>query len=898
MECDKVMILRDGKVVPKRRAGDPSEVSTIEDNRLESLRSELSAAQASSSDTSPFQGLSPSGSTFDVTMTPSPPTTPNYVRIVETASVAQEVSPPSVEDTIEEAIKHVGKLASLGTPDREAPSDAAVSGDLATDVRSLTELASDGPSITSGDEPASAIPDAARLSSLFNLKPKTVRSNIPSTSCATTDLVKFGNESVHTTDLTETPIYQLPPPPSHTPDFLRRGMLYASKLDHNYYKAADGFFIKSNIVPVISQGATGVPVAVGGQVFPARADPFKDINVHTYEVRWSGARQMGDFPVSDLAPFLNGNVPSARFVSSLLQPELRPANAQLLNSLSGAILNNLFVFDNEALYAKLITIALTWDIYTVNDAVPTAVPFPQAVPVTQVNLDDAALTAPTITDQMAKGSIFLLEDTDFDFADLQVIYYLAASGRRYVSAANTKEMHAAYIDWPAIPVCLLQHGAAKAAPAAAVLTSQAIMAFVYKIATTRNEWDALMRGIYVALDLVGVRYHTAGANAYHITSNLNAYHTFLPAPADYNFMLRVARLYPPADAAARVESESLYSYSSRDRVRGAAFYSACYSAFSTTLLFSLSFTTAEIADWAMGREPHGFANQLLSSGICLPRGGPTAECAMYLTPKVAFRLFTGFTVLTGLYPGSSWQGGAGQNANADSALAMFNQAQAPRLMSPLTIDNMILVRPQEWGILGHTTQIDITQDLRNVTTAAKMGVFTYRGEKEYSQRAASATPYLFVPYGVQMLNAISQYLKMVPANVHYKYSAAAWHTGAGPEWDAPVDDARATYKQALFIMEPCTMTSFDYATMEVRAPAFTSNTLLRSYLTALSSWRGQIVDYVGFVLERNQRDPNVPLEPPPIAAFAQLSMFGGSSQPPAGAEAASPTAPSAAGNPP
>lgn len=695
-------------------------------------------------------------------------------------------------------------------------------------------------------------------------------------SAATSDLtakhVRFGDHSITTSEMLSDPFYDIKPILRSKADFCRRGILFAATCVANFEAKNDGYYIKSHLIPVTTQGAAGAPVEKEGQVFPVRADPFTGITVHDYEIRWMGCRQLGTVPASELTPFCQGGVASARFVGSMLQPELRAANNQLCNNVSTSLFDALDYFDNEGMYAKLIYYALLIDLCAQVDCVPIATAFPAGVPIRTINLDDANLDPEVIIDVVQSGHITLLPKLDYSPGDIQVIYWLAAEGKRIHFAEATSTPHAAYIKWPAIPINLFKHGAAAAAPAAAMVTSDKLLAFAYKTASLRSEWDSLTRGLYIALDILGVRYHTIATNhAYHVTSNHNAYHTYIPGPTDYNFMLRVAKIFPKSNDEARLEFAALNSFVPADRIRGACLYSAALSAFSTTLLHSLSFTTKDILAYCNGVNPDGISTMLLTMGFCLPRSAAKGEAALYTVPKAAFKKYLGFTVLSNLYPRASWQGDVGENANAVHSLAIYTATQPPRLFTLSALDNFLTSRPPEWGILGPDTHIDAQAEVRILGPAAIRGVFSKSGDKTYSDRIVGGAPYKYVPYGVQLMNAITQSTRAGVCNL--KYNACEWHKFKTPEWAQAQDAQHISYDAALFILEPCSLVSFDYTTSEVRAPAFGTTQLDRGQLGAIQSWRGGLVDDVGYYLDRSPRDDFAPVQLPDIVEFDAMGCW-------------------------
>lgn len=689
--------------------------------------------------------------------------------------------------------------------------------------------------------------------------------------------VKFGDNTIETTCTSATEITALEPIHGIAPDFISTGGAFAQLSPDLFYVNGHTVQVRSILNAITTQNATAAGISRSMDVFDHNAAPLEPATTRVHKVIFTNPLHKGFVSPADLAPLFNGNTPSSRYVASMLQPALRPASQSWLYAISGAIRDQLVFTDNRALYAKIITAALQQEIASYAGVAPIATAWPGDNLVTFINLDDANLDATTLLAQMQKGSFIFVQDEDWDSNDLLATHWLSASGHRMTSAAGTASLDAFYVDWPGIPVCILHHGAAVARPAAALCSAAKLYAFAEKMATYRHELDSLVAGMYIAMEAVGIRYYTVGAVHYPLTSNYNSCPTYMVAPGEYNFMLRIAQVYPKQSELIIPEADAFTALSPEGRVRLSAMYNAAIGAFTTTVLYACSIQTINIVHWCSGADPEAFANTILAEGFCQPPQTEYRECIPYFIPKLAIRQYMGFTPMINLYPGSPWNGAQNSNANAAHSFNPHANDQTPRLYSLLSIDNFLLERPQEWAVLGPHTKANLIHELRALgATAVKLGLFSHLGSSQYMANLTGGLPYKFVPYGNQVVNLVHQYFAFAAISV--RYNACGYQYGLKGDWDAPANYDNAMYDADLHIVQPCTLQSYDYGDNEVRAPCMNGDCLTADQRRRLSMFSGGPVDYVGFALRRSPTDTLSPLQTVPIMAFKALSMFGNKSK--------------------
>lgn len=231
-----------------------------------------------------------------------------------------------------------------------------------------------------------------------------------------------------------------------------------------------------------------MPQPISGRVLPYEIGRIPADNRNTLEVRFAAAFEVNQFDRAPLEKLYNAGVPSDRFIVSALQPVLCVANVNLLRNICGCIEQNWQIYDNSALYAKLSYWALVRDSYSFINVVPVAVPFPVGFDPVWLNLDVDEPVANDYLNAIAKKSIVLVSEVDFDSDDLQVVYWLAKSGSRIdgPDVADAHVFHSSYLDWPGINITILAHGPAPPPPPAQLVSSDRILTFLNKLASRRS----------------------------------------------------------------------------------------------------------------------------------------------------------------------------------------------------------------------------------------------------------------------------------------------------------------------------------------------------------------------------------------------------------------------------
>ena len=425
--------------------------------------------------------------------------------------------------------------------------------------------------------------------------------------------------------------------------------------------------------------------------------------------------------------------------------------------------------------------------YNFINVVPDATPFPVGFDPVWLNLDAAD---PVVADYLAiisNKSIVLIEEVDFDRDDWQTVYWLSKSGHRLdgPDLADAHVLHNSYLDWPGINVTVLGHGPAPPPPAPVVLSGDRILTFATKLASRHNEWDSYMKGLYIALDALGLRFVEDEGVYTPVRSNLSYSNICVPQPADYNFMFHIFRLYPKSSDVHKDEVLAWAVLRPTDRVRSAALYSCVLSSASTTALYGLNLTMDNLVEWGMGLQTPPFVNEVMSSILNTPSVQIKDNVVTMLrTPKKAFPLWMGCSVADNLYPGSFWCCSYGGQHNAALAMHDFAPLYTPQLFPPLVCDNWLHVHPIEWGISAPQPKANLKLEVRVGGVPECQGWYSSIGSRDYLNLVSSDCPIKLATYANLALNVILQFLDQ-PAQPLLSRQTGAWTPGMEGQWDAP-----------------------------------------------------------------------------------------------------------------
>lgn len=155
------------------------------------------------------------------------------------------------------------------------------------------------------------------------------------------------------------------------------------------------------------------------------------------------------------------------------------------------------------------------------------------------------------------------------------------------------------------------------------------------------------------------------------------------------------------------------------------------------------------------------------------------------------------------------------------------------------LDSIVVNRPVEWGMPDGDVTLDLTRDLHTVGPPEGRGWRAHHGDEAYTSHALRAEGSLwwsYIPYGLHVVNVISQYLNMgeVP---NLRASTTDSGVGQVTSWSAPAPINHLTYEAASNTFLPGALLTFSWANMQVAAPAILGDQLEENQLMAMAAWR-------------------------------------------------------------
>lgn len=321
---------------------------------------------------------------------------------------------------------------------------------------------------------------------------------------------------------------------------------------------------------------------------------------HDLHVHSDPACEIGQFMLAQLADFQSAGVTNEKAVSNAIQPELNITSRAAMTALTSCLERGRRWFDNQMLYAKLFYWAMVIDMFGFSNtqAVATANPpagNPEWVDISGVNFEPHIL--PNI---IVSCKIVLIDGVDIPYSTSKstrrLLCWLAWAGSRVDGAEDNATPHACYMQWPAIPIVVL--GRLADAPA---IPAGELIRFAMGLADRRQEWSSLNRGLYAAMDQIGMRFNGVAGHFWPLKSDLSPLNPTLPAPRDYNFMFRVLQKYPEVPSREVKAEATFYStLNSNDRVRTFALYTAVRATATTTFLYDLNLRISDLNQWTGG----------------------------------------------------------------------------------------------------------------------------------------------------------------------------------------------------------------------------------------------------------------------------------------------------------
>lgn len=521
---------------------------------------------------------------------------------------------------------------------------------------------------------------------------------------------------------------------------------------------------------------------------------------------------------------------------------LHPSNGTLIRDSAFILESNHGVYDNTAMYAKLMHYAMLQEWATLTG-------FPHVeqawvVDITFIDLTAPATTWQQITDIVKEGRIVFVDlvDGDFSNADLiAMLYILSTSGRRLSAPAAGRGPSSRYVEWPIIPVAALLQRAAPAVPAAASQSPQHVYNFAEKMARQRGEMDQLIKGIFAAIELLGIDYAPFIANTPHRRALSHLFGRCdwkMYAPRDYNYFMRLLDVKPPQPSwDCSREWDAFMTMSAVNRLQSVAILNAVETAMATTVMAGLNITKQQVMAWVTAGAAPINANLWRLIEHMSMAADPTADATratdgfMRNVVRAAASSMLGVQLPNSYFPQTEWLGKMGWVPTAPETAAMYTPVgsihHAPRRGSVLGVGLLLEKYPYEWCFSGYGAHFNIEREVIRYGLANQRGWISHMGDPSYAQTAVGSTPFNLQAYGWQVIHCmLSRYYAAAPVpNLRY-YTHRWLPQGIPGAWAQPA--ANAAYDPefdgiGLRNFEPCTFKSYDWATSDIIAPTMAEN---------------------------------------------------------------------------
>lgn len=673
-----------------------------------------------------------------------------------------------------------------------------------------------------------------------------------------------GDHSVEISGCRDQVLAQMEPPPILEPNFIRRLWARVNNAQPYVFVANNAVVMHSSISQSENGGGFRQPVGVQGPVILTSNGPLPPEQLIFPEVRWIEGYTRGELPETEINRFLVGGVPCEKTVQNAIQPKLHIANVNVARALAGSIDKNTVPCNNAALYAKLIWHALVLDLFEYIGEVPFAIAYPPGFDINYVDLNQPQLDYLAIANPINRKDIILVERQDFNRADLPALMWLTKPGPRVTGGPHIRIPHAAYVSWPGINITVLTYGPPDPEPPVQVIPANTLLAFARTLCNARGEWSSFQSGLYWVLDNIGIQLRRNRDRRWsHITPHLVTHHLQIPIPQDFNVLLRTLGVLPVDSVTGLGECNRWLDSLSNTRVDIAVAYSACIGSFVTTVLYSLQITTPRLIEWCTGLVVPPMTMGVLNSINSVVRGtGGTLSSPIFDMVQSCFMLFVGLEVCRDCREGEAWLSSFGTQMDQVDPYHTLPQLIPPRFYNPLVVDNLLAIRPKEWGMTGPCPTVDFSHEVRLHGAIGHRGWFGMLGDKTFGEAIQSQTAYMVIPYGPFAANIITQLFRP-QAQLLSAVILPMTRSGMVIGQDiAPL--LGPVYMPALAIFEPCTVMTFDSVHNNILATAIVDPQIAQGDINALSRVQGRISN-AGFSLCEVAYD-HFEFIPPPFAS--------------------------------
>lgn len=655
---------------------------------------------------------------------------------------------------------------------------------------------------------------------------------------------KFGDHSVYMVGVAEHPMYQdasMLDQLTTTPNWWGKAWglmrLWQERINQTPHHS---FKVSSDVYTKDADLYDRLDVNQSGEVLFTATDAVAADALSMIKVRAGVAVQTGTIDPESMSEFMIGGMANDRTLTGLLQGKLHVGNINALKESVSVILHNLATYDNTLMYAKGMHYYFIKSHCEMAGFAPR--PHDWDNDIRAFNMADANMTAFSFQREVMAGRIAFVIDVDgqfnaaTDLVKLQCLSILSSGGMRFqaIAANNERMLEARYVDWPKIPITIFKRDDAAIAPAAALVESDVFINFLQSVAIRRGEMDQLVRGLYVAMDLLGCYFVPKGAGAAtHHLDNLFGHTTYeLPAPRDSNMLLKLLDINNATSA--EVYSQEWYDFTKFEKeaqFKALALYIKVENVAATTLMAGLHVSKQACMDWmsnAVRMSIHSLRSLILAYNSPPTNVGPSdlyTDAIFRINAKAAAGKLLGFNNIRKLYQNTLWLGQLSSLPPLD-VTALYATAglarHAPRKASAFCVFNYIKEIPYEWGISAYGASYDVSKEIVARGPDDRRGWYAIRGSKKYSENTASQEPYCLEMYGWQVINLMcnARYAAGAPPDPKFSKAVTGFEVIDQP-FDPPAADDTylAAWNDTIRCYEPNTFISYTWGNSMVAAPA-------------------------------------------------------------------------------
>lgn len=426
------------------------------------------------------------------------------------------------------------------------------------------------------------------------------------------------------------------------------------------------------------------------------------------------------------------------------------------------------------------------------------------------------------------GRIFL-DGSKFSVRELAVIRRIAGGFPMLNSPEDALISIIQYVVGEAIPMAVYHYGVLDV-PAFAIgeWPATKIAGLLRKLATYLDDTHAWLQGFIRACTIVrGQRIERPNVSRW-VNSLLEISGTALPTPGGTNPMWQWSGIKPVF-----VENPILVDeYTKLGTLQGQDIVFVSHligqlisTGISTTLMF-LNITSVELNNRYFGNLTTE-ASLLIDSILQVERPNVTSvvPCPMMVRAGANWiSRFTGMSLDWACLSSPCWNNYDEPTDAADGANVLWRGLcqGTPRLGGILSMGFWVDAYPDVWGVMAPPVKANTVME--TITTGPRRYWSAHLGDKTYSERAGTRTPYIYVPYGAHVLGAIRQQLNI---NEEWVVPMRQFDTTAirGVYEIGDIGQAVVPVQWAIVlgVALPGTLQTYNFETSRVLAPEMTLN---------------------------------------------------------------------------